>query len=111
MNDHETNFEQNLARMLKASCGPGTRVTPDARERLRHELAATLRVRRQPSEFPGAALAALSLLVLLLWAAAWPGGAGLPGKFPAVPVMVLAVVNLAGIPIASLVIVLRRRYV
>ena len=115
MNDGETNFEQNLGRLLQASCGPETRVTPAMRERLRHELAATLGAHPQPAEFAGAALAALTCLVFLLCAAwslrAWPGGTGLPAKFSTVPVMVLILVNMLGIPVASLVIVLRRKYV
>lgn len=114
MNDPETNFEQNLARMLQASCGPETRVTPGARERLRHELAATLRHRLQPAEFQATALGLLTALVLLLFAAwsacAWPGAAGLAGRLPSGPILALVVVNLVGIPVASLVIVLRRKY-
>ena len=60
MNDHETNFEQNLGRLIKASCGPETGVSPAARERLRRELAATLRHRLQPAEFPATALGLLT---------------------------------------------------
>ncbi len=37
--------------------------------------------------------------------------AGLPAKFSTAPVMVLILVNMLGIPAASLVIVLRRKYV
>lgn len=115
MNDREANFEENLRRLLRASCGPETRVTPAARERLCHELAVTLGARPQPAEFAGTALAALTCLVLLLCAAwslrAWTGCAGLPANFTTVPVMVLILVNMLAIPVASLVIVLRRKYV
>ena len=114
MNDHETNFEQNLGRLIKASCGPETGVSSAARERLRRELADTLRHRRQPAEFPATALGLLAALVLLLFAiwgaGAWPGAAGLAGRLPSGPILALVVVNLVGIPAASLVIVLRRKY-
>ena len=114
MNDHETNFEQNLGRLMKASCDPETGVSPVARERLRRELAATLHHRLQPAEFPATALGLLTALVLLLFAAwgagAWPGGAGLAGRLPSGPLLALVIVNLAGIPVASLVIVLRGKY-
>ncbi len=69
MHDSETHFEESLGRLLRASCGPETRVTPSLRERLRHQLAATPHARLQPAEFTGGALAALTCLVLLLCAA------------------------------------------
>jgi len=37
------------------------------------------------------------------------GGAGLSANFSTLPVMVLVLVNMLGIPFASLVIVLRRK--
>ena len=114
MSDHEINFEQNLGRLMKASCGPETGLSSAARERLRRELAATLRHRLQPTEFPATALGLLTAFVLLLFAAwgacAWPGTAGLAGRLPSGPILALVAVNLVGIPVASLVIVLRRKY-
>jgi hypothetical protein len=114
MNDHEANFEKNLGQLLKASCGPETGAPPAARERLRRELVSLLRHRRQPAEFPGAVLGLLTVLVLLLFAAwgacAWPGGAGLVNGLPSGPISALVIVNLVAIPVASFVIVLRRKY-
>jgi hypothetical protein len=115
MNEPEANFEKNLERLLPASCGPETRVSPAVRERFGRQLAAMLPARPRPAEFPGALLAALTGLMLLFCAtwgvAAWPSGAGLLRNFPTVLILVLVVVNVMGLPVASLIIVLRRKYV
>jgi hypothetical protein len=114
MNDHETIFEQNLGRLFKACCGPESSVAPVARERLRRELVARLRPRLQPEEFPAPALGFVTTLVLFLFATwgacAWPGTARLGGSVLNGPILALLVVNLIGIPVASLVVVLRRKY-
>ena len=113
MNEQGDTFEQNLGRLLRASCGPETRVTPAVRERLRQELAAALCARLKLAEFPGFVLGMLTCLVLLfggVWGvAAWLGGAGLPGGSSGGPFAALVVVNLLAIPVASVVIILRRK--
>ena len=38
MNNEETFYEQNLGRLLQASCGTETCVTPSARNQLRQRL-------------------------------------------------------------------------
>ncbi len=114
MNDRETHFDCNLGRLLRASCGPETAVRPAARERLRRELVAMLQRHVQPAEFPVAALGFLTVALSLLFAAwgasAWTGVARSVGWGPAGPILALVLVNLVGIPVASLVVVLRRRY-
>lgn len=113
MNEQGDSFEQNLGRLLRASCGPEARVTPAERERLRQELASAFCARPKPTEFPGVVLGILTCLVLLFggaWGVAvWVGGAGLPGGSPGAPFAALVVVNLLAIPVASVVIILRRK--
>jgi hypothetical protein len=114
MNDRETNFEQNLGRLIKASCGPENYASSDARERLRRDLAATLHQRLQPVEFPAASLGLLTVMVLLLLAScglsSWRGSHELAGRLLNSPMLTLVIVNMACIPIASLIIILRRKY-
>lgn len=111
MNDRETHFEQNLQRCLQASCGPESRLTPVTREQLRRELVRAVVTRGQPGPtgFPISALAVLTGFLCLL-GIAW-GASGARGSIHTSPFVVLMLVNLAGLPVASLVIVLRRKYV
>jgi len=111
MNDREAHFEQNLQQCLRAGCGPETRLTPVAREQLRRELARAIVTRDQP-EPTGFPITVLAVLTGFLWllGVAW-GASGLRGSIHTSPFMLLMLVNLAGLPVASLVIVLRRKYV
>lgn len=111
MNNREANFEKNLKRLLKASCGPEVAVTPAVRERLRAALTLMLHRRLQPAEFPESILGAITALVLLVFiVCAWPGATTLARGVPGGPILALLIVNLVGIPFASLVIILRRKY-
>jgi hypothetical protein len=114
MSDREANFEQNLGRLLRASCGPEVDVTPAARERLHAEFALMVHRRLQPAEFPETALAFLTALILLPWivwaACAWGGAGSLAARVLNGPILALIVLNLTSIPVAGLVIVLRRKY-
>jgi hypothetical protein len=113
MNQPESPFDRNLERLIRASLGPETRLTPSAQEHLRLRLTAVLREKRRPKEFPAGILALFSSLILLLAAAnilsightsmRWPE------SFTLNPVGLLVLVNLACLPIASLVIILRRK--
>jgi hypothetical protein len=115
MNPQESQSERNLERLIRASCGPETRLAPLAREQLHQRLSAALREKRRPEEFPARWLALFSGLILLLAATSflplWNTGVRLPQSFGLNPVGCLVFVNLACLPIASLVIILRRKHV
>lgn len=115
MSNRETNFEQNLGPLLKASCSAEVDVTPAAQERLRDKITFMIPHQLRPVEFPEYALGFLTALILLPFAAwtacAWTGAAGLAGRGLSGPILALVVVNVISIPVASVVIVLRRKYV
>jgi hypothetical protein len=109
MNEQESQSEGNLERLIRASCGPETRSAPLAREQLHQRLSAALREKRRPAEFPAGCLilllAATSVLPL------WNTSVRPSQIFELNPVGGIALVNLACLPIASLVIILRRKHV
>lgn len=113
MNDQESNSDRNFERLMRTSFGPETRPTPSARERLRRRLLAALRETGRPKEFPTGILALLSGLVSGLAAAGFISvlirGQWLPWDLVLSPAGLLVLVNLSCVPIASLVIVLRRK--
>lgn len=113
MNNQETSWEQNLGRLLRASCGAEARLGPTARHQLCQRLLAECRVRSAPAEFPAVVLGVLTCVLLLLVAGGALAGLG-RGSLPAsssalAPFCALALLNLLCLPVASLVIVLRRR--
>jgi len=113
MNQQESQFDRNLGPLIHASCGPATRLAPLAREQLHQRLSAALREKCRHEEFPAGILALLSGLVFLLATAIFLSllapSAGVPRSFVLNPAGLLVLVNLAFLPIASLVIVLRRK--
>jgi hypothetical protein len=115
MNEQESQSEGNLERLIRASCGPETRSAPLAREQLHQRLSAALREKRRPAEFPAGWLALFSGLILLLAATSvlplWNTSVRPSQIFELNPVGGIALVNLACLPIASLVIILRRKHV
>lgn len=113
MNQQESQSDRNLERLIRASCGPETRMTPLAREQLHRRLSAALRKKRRHEEFPTGILALFSGIVLLLTATSFFSllnrSIRLPLSFGLNPVGLLVLMNLACLPIASLVIILRRK--
>ena len=113
MNDRETFCEQNLGRLLQASCGAEARVTPAARHQLRQRLLAECRAQSVPAEFPAVVLSGLTCVLLLLVAGGALAGLGwgsLPASSTALaPFCALVLLNLLCLPVASLVIILRRK--
>jgi len=113
MNNRETSCEQNLGRLLQASCGAEARVTPAARHQLRQRLLAECRAQSAPAEFPAVMLGVLTCVLLLLVAGGALAGLG-RGSLPAsstalAPFCALVLLNLLCLPVASLVIILRRK--
>ena len=66
MKNEETSYEQNLARLIQASCGPETRVISSAGRKLRQRLFSECRLRSTLDEFPKIALGILIGILLLL---------------------------------------------
>lgn len=114
MKNRKVYFEENLKRLLQASCGTEVAVTSAMRERLHARLIHMLHRRSQPAEFPESVLGFLTGLIFLpclAWAAcAWWGTVDLAGCVLNGPILALVIINLIGIPIASLTIILRRKY-
>jgi hypothetical protein len=114
MNNKETSYEQNLARLIQASCGEETRVTSSARHQLRQRLLAECRTRSAPDEFPKVVLSILTCVVLLLVVGGTLSGLGrvsLPADSAALSLLyVLVALNLLCIPAAGLIIILHRRW-
>jgi hypothetical protein len=114
MNNEETSYEQNLGRLIQASCGAETRVTPSARHQLRQRLLAECRARSAPAEFPAIVLGVLTFVLLLPVAGgvlAVLGRGSLPANSAVLsPFCAMVLDNLLCLPIASLVIILCRRW-
>jgi hypothetical protein len=114
MNNEETSYEQNLARLIQASCGAETRVTSSSRHQLRRRLLTECRARPAPDEFPKAALGILTCVLLLLVVGGALSGLGrvsLPADSAALSLLyVLVLLNLLCLPASVLIIILRRRW-
>jgi hypothetical protein len=114
VSDRDTNFEQNLGRLLQTACGPQARAKPAMRDQLRQTLLAELRPQFLRVEFPTSILGVLSGALLLLvaaWAASGLGrGLSLTSHSAWFPFAALVLLNLLCMPVASLIIILRRKY-
>lgn len=114
MNDREINFEQNLGRLLRTSYGPEVRSTPAVRDQLRQRLLAEFHPCLRRAEFPTSVLGVLSGALFVL-AAAWVAsglsrGLSLTSQGASAPFAALVLLNVLCMPVASLVIILRRKY-
>lgn len=113
MNEQESRSDRYLERLIQTSCGPETRLAPFAREQFRQRLFAASRKKRRREEFPAGLLALFSGLVLLLAAASllplWDTSLRLLQDSGSNPLELLVFANLACLPIASIVIILRRK--
>jgi hypothetical protein len=113
MNQQESPYDRNLEKLIRASFGPDARLAPETRNQLYRRLVAELRETRRPKEFPKGILALFSSLVFLLAVTSvlsvWETGVQWPQIFALNPFGLLVLVNLAYLPISSLVIILRRK--
>lgn len=114
MNEEGNCLEENTARLVRAAYGPSARPSPEASQRVFRLLLGHVRVRPATPGFPDAALVALGAIVVFLAV-----GLAIQVAFPmtslnASPSLLAAamvlILNLAWVPVASIVIVLRRRY-
>lgn len=113
MNQQESPDDRNLEKLIRASFGPDARLTPETRIRIYRRLVTEWRETRQPKEFPKVILALFGGLFLLLAGMTvplvWDAGARWPQIFTLNPFGILVLLNVAFLPIASLVIIIRRK--
>lgn len=105
--------EENMARLIAAAMGPDTQPSPGLRAQTLARLRAALRANQEPVAFPDSVVVLLAALLILavcslvaLVVAGLLGSAGSPAWFllAAAPIA-----NLALLPVAAAVIVLRRK--
>ncbi|HEY4761664.1 MAG TPA: hypothetical protein VIH42_13880 [Thermoguttaceae bacterium] len=115
MNDSLDHLEDNLARLIQVSYGAESRPNLGAHERTFKYLADNLHSRQSAAVFPEQIVVALVGMLILL--AAWLvsqvdwTGMRLSTTLPCLVVACVVLLNLLFIPIASIVILIRRRYV
>jgi len=114
MGEPERDREETLASLIRAAAGPGARPDAEARERTLRMLDAEMRASRVPREFPDGILAAFVAFIaaLAVWVGLRIGGGSALRPDPSLwmPACVVAA-NFFFLPVAILVIVLRRRHV
>jgi hypothetical protein len=113
MNDKEHYLEENVARLIQAGLGKEARLDPFARERTRQSLLAQFQKEQATGTFSDRRL--VTLAGILVFMAVWLGiqtlGAGEPVT-ESIPLLIVAVVltlNLALIPVAAIIIIIRER--
>ncbi|MGA2062404.1 MAG: hypothetical protein ABSG67_18125 [Thermoguttaceae bacterium] len=115
MNVPFDHIEENLSRLILAGFGPESRPDPRARARVFQYLAEHLPGRQSARAFPERSMLALVgiLILMAVCLAVQPHWTGIPPSMslPNLIVGIVLILNLVFIPIASVVIVLRRRYV
>jgi len=114
MNREGNCLEENAARLVRAAYGPSARPSPKASKRVFRLLLGQVRARSATPSFPDAALAVLGAIVALL-AVFLAVQSALPrtslGTNPSLlAAAIMLVLNLAWVPVASIVIVMRRRH-
>jgi hypothetical protein len=114
MSDPNPTFEANLERLMQSSCGPNVRTTAAMKDDLRHAFLANLRLQPRAAEFPTPVLwlmgGVLALIAMVLAAPHWSSGWPVVYSPLTEPFGLLVLVNLVCLPIAALVIIIRRKY-
>lgn len=113
MNDEKDQFKDNAARLIRASLGPQAQPSPQAREQTWRLLVEQLRAAHAPVQFPDRVLGLLvgSLALVAVWLAVQMVMAGklVIASLPTLIGVFLLAVNFALAPVASVVIVIKRR--
>jgi len=114
MNEEGNCVEENTARLVRAAYGPSARPSPQASERVFRLLLGHVKERPATPSFPDAALVALGALVAAV-AVCVAAQVVLPraslGASPSLlAAAMMLVLNLAWVPVAGIVIVMRRRH-
>lgn len=114
MSDENRFLEENTARLIGGAFGPEARPDRRIKGRTWRLLAAELEGRPAPVPFPAGALVALAgvLAFLAVWFVLQSLGASDPVtmRSPLILVVLLLTMNLAWVPIATVMIVIRRRH-
>lgn len=112
--DLENRQEANVARLIRAGFGPASRPSPHAGEQAFRRLVIEWRAQQAGAGFPDRIVVLLTGVLLLMgaWLTVQVVGPGVSPltAVPAIVVVGLLAANLVLVPVASLVIVLRRRY-
>jgi len=116
-NDKEQWRENNTAQLIQAGIGADARLDPRVKERVWLRLAAQMSTQPAPAPFPDFAIGTLGVLLVLAAVGALVRylGTSAPSMLPSmspslffIPLFFL-VLNFAMIPVASILIVIRRR--
>ena len=120
-NDKEQWRENNTAQLIQAGIGADARLDPRVKERVWLRLAAQMSKQPAPAPFPDFAIGTLGVLLVLAAAGALVRylGTSAPSMPPSMPPsmspslffipLFFLVLNFAMIPVASILIVIRRR--
>jgi hypothetical protein len=114
MDDEKPGFEENLSRLMHAGLPPDARPGAETRAEVFRRLVEITRARADSRSFPDHLVVAIAAAIVLVaaWLVGRMAGQGLPAAGLAATAFVLIVVlNLAMVPLAGVVIVLRRRHV
>lgn len=111
-NDREF-LEENAGRLIQSAFGPEARPRPVVRQRMLQRLLAEQRAQSERADLPDGILAALvGLLVLIgVWLSTQSPGFGFPiaCSLPLTIAAWLLYLNLGALPLAGIIIVIRRR--
>ncbi len=115
MHNGERYHEDNIARLIQPALAPEARPDPLTREQTWRRLETLLHAKRTPTAFPDWALVVLAGILALM--AAWlanqifAGDVSMAMSPSFIVIALLLAFNLVCMPIAAVVIVIRRRYV
>ena len=114
MRNEQHSSENSIARLVGAALGNAARPDPLAKQRTWQRLVAQLRAEQKPVTFPDAILVTLAAILALmaLWLADQTLGAAVPVRMPPplIAIALLLTLNITSVPIAAIVIVMRRRH-
>jgi hypothetical protein len=114
MDNEDRLLEDNIARLIRAGYGPEVRPNARVRERVFARLASQVRSGSAAAEFPASIIGLLfgALGLMAIWLAA--PMIGVAARVTSVPsiaiVSAVLLVNLVSVPVAAIIIVIRRRY-
>ncbi|MFC1595520.1 hypothetical protein ACFL3X_01245 [Gemmatimonadota bacterium] len=113
MEHKDNHLESNIARLVRESYGPQSRLDPELHEDMLRRLRGVSDATRSRTEFPDGVLLALTGVLILM--AVWlviqiSSGQSIMSSTPLVIMAAILMLNLALVPISGIVIVMRRRH-